>query len=194
VLPGEAGWNRSVPGLPEGVLLPSAPDLHATVAFLGSCGEAAALRARRALNAQLHPVIQAEAAGWCAMGPHSRASAYALLLARGLESVASLIQAWRVPALQAAGRPLDHRRTRPHVTIVHVPRRRAKALKPAMQRCLTEAPVPSPPVVFSELAPYSLVTGFGAQGCSASRGTDRFTSEEATRFAPAVRSQLEAEV
>jgi len=34
----------------------------------------------------------------------------------------------------------------------------------------------------------------GAQGCSASQGTDRFASEEAARFAPAMRSQLEAEV
>jgi len=47
VLPGEAGWNRSVPSLPEGVLILSVQDLHVTVAFLGSCGEAAALRAWR---------------------------------------------------------------------------------------------------------------------------------------------------
>ncbi|QEY31284.1 hypothetical protein EVJ50_02505 [Synechococcus sp. RSCCF101] len=133
----------------------AAEDLHATVAFLGACGEARALAAWRALAEQRHPPIEATAAGWRAMGSPERPSAYALVPGMGRGTLERLIGRWREPALEAAGLPRDRRPPLAHITLTRPPRRRAAALKPAMDRWLRTAPVPDHPVRFEELALYT---------------------------------------
>lgn len=99
-------------------------DLHATVAFLGSCGESRALAAWAALPERCGPPMSAVLDRLAPFGPRSRPSALSLTLAEGCEEVAARIGALRGPLYAAAEVPGDERPPLPHITVLR-PRRAA---------------------------------------------------------------------
>ncbi|HVU02489.1 MAG TPA: 2'-5' RNA ligase family protein [Polyangiaceae bacterium] len=105
-------------------------DVHATLAFLGPCGEDAATRAFGALREELgrapRPPIDVTLAEVVPMGGSKRRyTALSALLGRGREETAAFVGELRDPLLRAAGARPDPRVPKPHVTIAR-PRTRAK--------------------------------------------------------------------
>lgn len=154
-LPLDAGWERCGLEMSPGIRRFDPADLHLTLAFLGPCGEAAALAAWRALAPLPHPALTVTAGAWLAMGPPRRPSAYALGLAEGCEGVAELIDRWGPLALAAAGQPLGGRPALPHVSLARPPRRGGDAQRQAMAAWLPGAPSPSGAVRLEHLALYT---------------------------------------
>lgn len=121
------GWFDALRAdIPRGLRIFGPGDLHITLAFLGACGEAAAMRgwaALPALGARPFEVRLGDVRGF---GRPSRPSAFSVVLAAGADDVAGYIGATRDPVLAAAGARPDRRTPRPHLTIARPPRR-AKA-------------------------------------------------------------------
>ncbi len=154
-LPLDAGWEHCGSALPPGLRRFDPADLHLTLAFLGPCGEPAALSAWRALAPLRHPAVTVTAGAWLAMGPPRRPSAYALGLAAGRDAVAELIERWGPLALAAAGRPGARRPALPHVSLARPPRRGGEAQRQAMAAWLPGAPSPAGAVRLEHLALYT---------------------------------------
>lgn len=152
VVPQELRLERAAAGLPPGPLRLAGADLHCTLAFLGSCGEERALLAWQALAQLRHPPISVRPAGWRAMGPPQRPSAWALTLGQGSQLTAGLIERWRPQALAAAGLPADHRHALPHITLARAGR--AAGAREAMTDWIRAAPVPAEPFALREIGLY----------------------------------------
>ena len=111
---------------PPGVRWLDARDLHLTVAFLGPCGEARALRAWNAVVAELArdscaPVtVSFGSVG--AMGSPRRFSALAARIEVGRDGLRALLGRVAPAALAAAELPPDPREPEPHLTIARLSR------------------------------------------------------------------------
>lgn len=154
-LPPSSGWERAVLDAPPELRRFDPRDLHLTVAFLGACGESAAVAAWEVLAPLQQAALTATAGGWRAMGPAAAPSAYALVLDRGADALAAVLAGWGPPALAAAGRPAERRTPLPHVTLLRPRRRDGQRLREPMAAWMATAPLPSTPVTFSEIALYT---------------------------------------
>ena len=103
-----------------------AEDLHATVAFLGPCGEEAARAAFATATEEVTP-IPVRLGRLVPMGPPRRPSALSLELEDGREEVAALITRWRPAMWRAASAREDDRPAKPHITVLRPPRRASPA-------------------------------------------------------------------
>ena len=103
-------------------------DVHMTLAFLGGCGEEAALRALAALDEQLArlrpPALDSTLAEVVPMGAARRYSALSALLDVGRAETSACITALRDALTEAASGRREKRPAKPHVTIAR-PRNRA---------------------------------------------------------------------
>lgn len=130
-------------------------DLHCTLAFLGPCGEGAALAAWQALDALVHPPLAIRAGGWRALGMPAAPSAYGLTLAEGHDALCRLLSGWGALALAAAGCRPDRRSPLPHLTLLRPPRRQAAALRAPMEAWMAAAPLPPQRARLSRLSLYT---------------------------------------
>ena len=119
--PVEGSFVLDLASTPPAFRLVHAADAHLTVAFLGACGEAPALRALDVLDEYLlrlpFPVIDISFGEVVAMGSHGRYSALSALVRRGREAATHCITELRDVLTEAATGSHDPRPARPHVTI-----------------------------------------------------------------------------
>ncbi|TVQ99553.1 MAG: hypothetical protein EA398_12185 [Deltaproteobacteria bacterium] len=100
------------------------PELHVTLAFLGPVSADAANQAFGAATADLdHAPVDFVPGPVLPFGPRDRFSALSSVPAEQAEPLCALMTAIARIAFPAAGRPLDPRPPRPHVTLARVPRR-----------------------------------------------------------------------
>ncbi|GAB4200809.1 MAG: hypothetical protein OHK0013_12200 [Sandaracinaceae bacterium] len=122
-MPVEGSFLARVPAPPRGFRVLHPDDLHLTVAFLGPCGEEAALRALAALDealardASLRAPIDASLGEVVPMGDPRRYSALSALLARGRAAAEARMAVLRDPLADAAGARREVRAPKAHVTI-----------------------------------------------------------------------------
>lgn len=119
-------------------------DIHVTVAFLGSCGEAGARRAWDRVVAELRhrqPRPMTVTLGEIVpMGNPKRPSALSVVIAEGAAPVAELIGALRPEAWSAADARPDDRPPRPHITVARPRRKASGAERKAAIRWATDQP------------------------------------------------------
>jgi 2'-5' RNA ligase len=117
-----------LPALPKNFRRFHEADVHMTLAFLGGCGEDAAMRALSALDERLsrEPMhsMDVSLGEVVAMGSPRRYTALSALLDRGREEAAACITAYRDVLTETASGRRDERPAKPHVTVAR-PRRRA---------------------------------------------------------------------
>lgn len=121
------GWPFEVelplPSPPPRVRAFAPEDRHATLAFLGACGEAAARAAWAvALELELAPV-RARLGGVELLGHPRNPSAIAALFSDGRVEVEAQIAAHRSALLEAAGARPDDRPPKAHVTLARIQRK-----------------------------------------------------------------------
>jgi 2'-5' RNA ligase len=116
-----------IPSPPRGIRRFHADDLHATIAFLGPCDEALALRAFAALPDALGPATTVVLGGVVPMGRRDAYSALAALVEEGREPLERRMTSWRDVALAAADRPPETRAMKAHVTLARPTRRASEA-------------------------------------------------------------------
>lgn len=126
--PVDGSFVLKLPPPPLGFRLFGPEDVHLTVAFLGGCGEEAAQRALRTLDALLPgleaPELDVSFGAVAPMGPGRAYSALSALLERGRGDTEAQIGALRDPLSDSAGVRRDERKPKAHVTIAR-PQRRA---------------------------------------------------------------------
>jgi 2'-5' RNA ligase len=103
-------------------------DVHMTLAFLGGCGEEAALRALSVLDRELArlqpPAIDITLAEVVPMGSRRRYSALSALLGTGRAEATALLTQLRDPLTDAVDAQRDTRPAKPHITLAR-PKARA---------------------------------------------------------------------
>lgn len=151
-LPREAGWQQAALTAPDGLRRFVADDLHVTLAFLGPCGEPAALEAWQALEGFASPPLRITAACWRALGPPRQPSAYGLTLDQGQSELVALLEHWGARALRAAGLPPPGRPPLPHVTLLRPRRREAPLWRDPMLAWMPSAPLPRQAPLLADLA------------------------------------------
>jgi 2'-5' RNA ligase len=128
--PLDGAFVLELPELPGGFRRFHAEDVHLTLAFLGGCGESAALRALATLDERLASLaaaaIDVSLGAVVAMGSSRQYSALSALLEQGREEVTALVASLRDPLADSASVPRDGRAPKPHVTLAR-PTRRASA-------------------------------------------------------------------
>jgi 2'-5' RNA ligase len=138
--PLDGQFVQHLPAPPAFMRLFHAEDVHLTLSFLGGCGEAAALRALAALDAELarqpRPIIAVSLGSVVPMGPARAYSALSALLERGREPTAQLIASLRDVISDAALGRREQRAPKPHVSIA---RPRSNATQAARQAGLAWA-------------------------------------------------------
>ena len=113
---------------PDGLRQFHPDDLHATVAFLGACGEDAARRAFARASRLSVPTFDVTLRGLKAMGSRARPSAYSLLMG-GDDALADWMTGQKDLLLAAAGAPPNRwGRSLPHVTVARPGRRASRKL------------------------------------------------------------------
>lgn len=128
--PVHADWLDQLPPLPPHFRRFALGDVHATLMFLGACGETAARAAFEATKQSLgkQPVAPITIT-WgkvVPMGPARQYTALSALLEQGREEVTELMREHRDVAADAAGVGRDRRAPIPHVTLGR-PQRHATA-------------------------------------------------------------------
>ncbi len=151
-VPPAAGVAGAVTDPPAGVRRFAAEDLHLTVAFLGTVGEEAAMRAWAARGPATGPAIGATLAGVVPMGSPRRFSALAAELGEGQREACDLIDALRAPMLEAAGSRPDTRPPRPHVTVARLRRRASPAERREAVAWASGLDLPGGSIELAELA------------------------------------------
>ena len=125
--PLDGAFVLELPALPPSFRLFHPSDVHLTLSFLGGCGEEAALRAFRALEAELAQApatsLDISLGGVVPMGPTRQYSALSALLERGRDETASCIARLRDVVSEAALGRREKRAPKPHVTIARPGRR-----------------------------------------------------------------------
>lgn len=144
-----------VSGVPGGVRRFHPGDLHATLAFLGACGPAAAAAAWETLGDLDHPPVRARLGALRPMGNRKRPSAYAATFTQGRDTLAALIGARRADALAAAGARPDTRSPLPHVTVARPPRRADAPVRAAGLAWMRQQPPVDAAVRIDSLALYT---------------------------------------
>lgn len=118
-IPGD--FLAGLPALPPNFRRLHAEDIHLTLAFLGGCGEAGALRALQVLDetmvGPLRTAIDVSLGAVVAMGSRRRYSALSALLVDGRAATEARITALRDPLTSAAGGRVDTRAAKAHVTL-----------------------------------------------------------------------------
>jgi 2'-5' RNA ligase len=126
--PLDGSFVLSLPDLPPSFRRYHPDDVHMTLAFLGGCGEASALRALAALDAQLASAppapLQVSLGEVVPMGSPARYSALSALLGRGRAEATACLGALRDPLTEAALGRREKRAPKPHITVAR-PRARA---------------------------------------------------------------------
>lgn len=122
--PFEGTFAANLPAPPPRFRLLAPEDLHVTVAFLGACGEAAALRGYERITAS-PPSVEVSLGAVVPMGP-SRYSALSALLVLGRREIEAMMSAFRDVVADAAGARREERPPKAHVTIAR-PSRGASA-------------------------------------------------------------------
>src|SRR5688572_8759109 len=127
--PLDGAFVQGLPALPGALRLYHPDDVHLTLAFLGGCGEEAALRALAALDARLalDPPLATEVTlgEVVPMGGSRRSySALSALLGTGREAMTATLTAHRDALTEAATGRREARPAKPHITIAR-PKRRA---------------------------------------------------------------------
>ncbi|MGC4088624.1 MAG: 2'-5' RNA ligase family protein [Polyangiaceae bacterium] len=126
--PLDGSFLEALPALPAGFRRYHADDVHLTLAFLGGCGEVAALRALAVLDEMLQreapSPLEVTLGEVSAMGSKRAYTALAALLDDGRQPTESLITALRDPLTDAAGGRRERRPAKAHVTLAR-PRHRA---------------------------------------------------------------------
>lgn len=151
-LPPSAGWQRAAAEAPAGLRRFAADDLHLTFAFLGPCGESAALEAWQALEPLATAPLRIAAGSWRALGSARQPSAYGLTLAEGHPVLVALLADWGGRALRAAGLSPPRRDPLPHVTLLRPRRREAGQWQGPMRVWMQSAPLPQQAPWLAELA------------------------------------------
>ncbi|HEY2407357.1 MAG TPA: 2'-5' RNA ligase family protein [Polyangiaceae bacterium] len=127
--PVDGAFLLTLPDLPPSIRRFHPEDAHMTLAFLGGCGEEAALRALGALDVRLQsePLapLRVSLAEVVPMGSSRRHyTALSALLGGGREQASELIAAYRDTLTEAATGRREKRPPKPHVTLAR-PRGRA---------------------------------------------------------------------
>lgn len=126
--PIDGAFLLDLPTLPKHFRRFHENDVHMTLAFLGGCGEEAALRALSALDERLAsaPIhaMDISLGEVVAMGSPRRYTALSALLDRGREEAEACVTTYRDLLTETASGRRDERPAKPHVTIAR-PRRRA---------------------------------------------------------------------
>jgi len=155
-LPVEAGpWLDRLTPPPPGVRLFAPSDLHATVAFFGDVGEAAASDAFTLAERWHGGPIEVGLGGLRALGPRRRPSALSATLESGEASVAAGITAVRDDMLDAAGARPDRRPPLPHVTLARIARRASDAERRAALAWASAIDLGGPQIVLDRIALYT---------------------------------------
>lgn len=125
--PVDGRFIEALPPPPPSFRLFPCDDVHLTLAFLGTCGEGAALRALNALDAltanELPVAVDVSLGRVAPMGPKHRYSALSALLEQGRSAAAERITGLGGVLRQAALGVREQRPAEPHVTIARPGRR-----------------------------------------------------------------------
>jgi 2'-5' RNA ligase len=126
--PVDGAFVLGLPATPASIRRFVPEDVHLTLAFLGGCGEEAALRALAVLDARLAsappPVFQATLGEVVPMGSARRYTALSALLSQGRAEVAACLTDLGGVLCEAAILRRPSRPAKPHVTLAR-PRARA---------------------------------------------------------------------
>lgn len=123
-IPVDGAFLARLAPAPQNFRILHAEEAHVTIAFLGACGEAAALRAWAALTATLLPQRFPWSLGEVVpLGPAGAFSALSALLDEGRPEAEALISTLRDGLHDAAGVPREAREPKAHVTIARPARR-----------------------------------------------------------------------
>jgi 2'-5' RNA ligase len=126
--PIDGAFLLDLPPLPRSFRRFHQDDVHMTLAFLGGCGEEAAMGALDALDERLAGapigVMDVSLGEVVAMGSPRRYTALSALIGDGREEAAACITAYRDVLTETAAGRRDERPAKPHVTVAR-PRRRA---------------------------------------------------------------------
>ncbi len=119
--PVDGSFVLGLPELPSGLRRYHPEDAHMTLAFLGGCGEAAALAALAALDAQLAQsplgALDVSLGEVVAMGSRRSYSALSALLSKGRSEAVAALGAYRDAPTEAATGKRDQRAPKPHITV-----------------------------------------------------------------------------
>ena len=123
--PLDGSFVETLPDPPSSIRRYHPDDVHMTLAFLGGCGEPAALRALAALDERLRvsppPVIDISLGEVVPLGRSpSGYTTLSALLDRGREQVTALLSEHRGELHEAATGRLPARPPKPHVTLARV--------------------------------------------------------------------------
>lgn len=115
---------RLVPAPPPRVRVFASLDLHCTLGFLGSVGEARARGAwGRVQDFMNFGVVAGSFTEVKPLGSARRPSALSAMVGDGRVALCAMIDHARAPLLEAAGAPADERAPLPHMTVARIQRR-----------------------------------------------------------------------
>ncbi|MFZ5891376.1 MAG: 2'-5' RNA ligase family protein [Myxococcota bacterium] len=133
--PLDGAFMRSLPAPPHGFRLYHPDDIHLTLAFLGGCGEAPALRALEALDGELEQAqlssIDVSLGAVQPMGSRRAYTALSAVLDIGREAVEVYIARLRDALADAASVARDTRPPKAHATLARPARRASHAERQA---------------------------------------------------------------
>jgi 2'-5' RNA ligase len=129
--PIDGAFVEALPELPKSIRRYHPDDVHMTLAFLGGCGEPAAMRALAALDERLAvsplPALDVSLGRVVPLGrSKSGYTTLSALLDRGNDDATALVAKERVALHEAAANSLPRRPAKPHVSLARV-RGRASA-------------------------------------------------------------------
>ena len=125
-VPTAVWFDALVADAPDDVRVFHPEDVHMTVAFLGACGEDAAMRAWALADGLEAAPFDAVLDVLIPLGNPRRPSALSATLSQGKEQAVAIMRALRDPMIEAAGARPETREPLPHATVAR-PARRASA-------------------------------------------------------------------
>ncbi len=150
-----AGWFENVGPVPPGMRRFAPGDLHLTLAFLGSVGEAAARAAFAYAHAIPLAACEVVLGAVVPMGNPRRFNALSARLAEGEATLADAITAVRDQVCDAAGAPRELRPALPHLTLARPTRKATRAERSEALRWARALDLGAPRVRVSGVALYT---------------------------------------